>query len=548
MSSWFDIAQRHQIESMAMPKNIPENMSENISEGSLDATITDDLMSQSTESVNNAWSVYDTIDSDDESVNTLSTVYTISTNSVGNCKHDFFNDEGNNVCLLCGIIISSGCSSNSIEYNSFQREVGDTSNGTYGNTINTDMYKNNSTYCSGPIQMRTIHMRYNNNSKNRILCAARKDILKYCGEIFPEKIINEAALMYDTVAQTKRKRGLNRRGLLAACIDAVYENIENKKEIFTKEYIANLFGVSGNKMKHFTNGCRALGVARAHKYNESLSVSRDTMDTKTKLSNDRLLKKSVNLAGNNPNKFLVKYCKKLQLPLIVPRILLRCLKRIHRKDIKIAHEPTSINAALIWFIIDEYNLEISKQTLAILTGRTYLTIRNTHNDVMKYKHAIIQDKEIDEMREYFEINKYVVPYEFKKRRKRKTNNSQNNTTNNSLVNSSELIPDDVSECSSNMTTESHIDIFTKHESIQILNDRIRNKFKKKRKIKEPEDIKEYEEQMKAKEEKRLQRIKEEKKKKKRDRKNRSSKESTETGYSIGSTESQKSRIKKRSKK
>lgn len=185
-------------------------------------------------------------------------------------------------------------------------------------------------------------------------------------------VIDNAKILYKNISEIKHGsginkgktiiiRGLNRRGLIAAC--AYYGAKLQGTPRSTKE-IADVFNL---KITQVTKGCR--------KFLELINYQSMTY----------------NLHSSHAYDFIERFGYKLKLKKTDIDIAIRIAENINKLDIASDHQPTSVAAGSILLMSNIYELNIPKKNISEIFGISEVTITKTFKKIYPYKKILVND-------------------------------------------------------------------------------------------------------------------------------------------------------------
>jgi transcription initiation factor TFIIB len=298
------------------------------------------------------------------------------------CKNpeNIINDTscGAIVCKKCGIIIS-----NIIDDSAEWRNYNDSGTSAVQRctaTINPHLPKSSiGTSISGKFRSRIKvlnewnAMPYEERSLNIVL----KLIQKQCREVHIYKCIeDDAKIMYKYINSSKHfdginegkkmiSRGINRTSLIAACVFFACIRKGNPRTIAE---VSELFDISYTEM---TNGLK-------------IFMKRIRMPKFRKMKTD------FKIGSSQPEQFIQRYCRKLQLPINLSDNALTIAKNIKRLNMASRHTPISITVGIIWAIVERNIYPLTKKTLSKQFNISEVTIAKTFN-LVKLRYNILLD-------------------------------------------------------------------------------------------------------------------------------------------------------------
>jgi transcription initiation factor TFIIIB Brf1 subunit/transcription initiation factor TFIIB len=271
---------------------------------------------------------------------------------------------------------------------------------------------------------------YKERSLSEVLSGIEAKLKKYK---ITKAIIDNAKILYKNLSEIKHVdgsnvgktiiiRGLNRRGLIAAC--AFYGAKLQGSPRSTKE-IADIFDL---EEKQVTKGCRRflelLNYESVYKFHASKACDYVTINS-LKLN---LFKPDIDLA-------------------------LQITNNINKLDIASDHQPTSVAAGSILLVSDIKDLKISKGKISEIFQISEVTISKTYKKILPYKKFLINndltDMMVKRMKEKISENPNIVFH-------------RNNDSRNIFI-----MPDEISETSSVQSNSESIQSITNVACINI---------------------------------------------------------------------------------
>jgi len=183
----------------------------------------------------------------------------------------------------------------------------------------------------------------------------------------PEIIINEACSLYTIVSGTKISRGVNRNGIIAACVYFACKELNVPRS--SKE-IASVFSIESTVM---TKGCK--------KCQEIINLN--------KTHKNRLLStKSI-----QPDDFIDRFCNKLKIEETMRYKINKLCEKVIRLNIISPATPPSIASGCIYYICKLEKISITKKDISETCKISEVTINKCMKKIDVYdkkeKSAII---------------------------------------------------------------------------------------------------------------------------------------------------------------
>ena len=174
----------------------------------------------------------------------------------------------------------------------------------------------------------------------------------------PNKVVDDAKVMYKQVSDLKISRGENKEGLLASCI--FYACIQNKTPRAAKE-IARMFRI-------------------------------DTMVlTKGNARFQNLLK--INVDCSNPDEYICRFASRLNMNYTDIQACRRLTHLMDAMEIVSENAPTSVAAGALYYYSQRAKLELTKKQIAEECEVSEVTITKCFKRLSKYKDLIEKEFE-----------------------------------------------------------------------------------------------------------------------------------------------------------
>lgn len=302
------------------------------------------------------------------------------------CGQDSLINDVHRGCLVCqnpecGVVNSNYLSERS-DLNSYNDKGDNTSQ--YGCPTNFFLPKSSlGTSIGGNSysRIKILHKWGQMPYKERSLFMVLKDIEAKCRKYdITKSIIDNAKILYKNISDCKYTsgankgksiiiRGMNREGLIAACVFfgcKLQGNPRSPKEI------ADIFGI---KITKVTKGCR----------------------TFLDIMNDKIL--MYNIPSSQSTDFIKRAGRKLKIKKSYIDIACRITNNVNRLDIASDHQPPSVAAGSILLMSDIYDLNIDKKSISDTFKITEVTIIKTYRKIEPYKQILISDKKTERVLE-----------------------------------------------------------------------------------------------------------------------------------------------------
>lgn len=299
-----------------------------------------------------------------------------------NCKTDdhiaIDNANGVIVCTNCGSVITEILDNNP-EWKSYD---GNNANARCNGANNAFLPQSSlGTSISGSYRNRikVLHSWNAMPYKERSLNGELKEIQNICRDAGIMKCIeDDTKILYKIISDSKYMEGKNkgkyiiirgdkRKGLKGACL---YFACKRKGDVRSPKEIAKLFGI---KDKDVRKGCKTC--------KKILQLNQIPYDPNT----------------NNPEHFIKRYCKELQMTKDYVNETIRIIKNIEKLDLISCHTPQTIAIAGIILIIEMNNIEIDRKLLETKFDISGVTLDKAYKKIEKYKDIITNDELTDRL-------------------------------------------------------------------------------------------------------------------------------------------------------
>tara|TARA_B110000305_G_C19448869_1_gene646546 strand:- start:1735 stop:2784 length:1050 start_codon:yes stop_codon:yes gene_type:complete len=181
----------------------------------------------------------------------------------------------------------------------------------------------------------------------------------------PKMIIDEALKHHKSISEKKTFRGLNRDGIIAA---SIYISCKIHDYPRTAKEIAKIFNLDSGSA---TKGCKnAMNIIN------ELEVNMEN-DDKTQFYNTK------------PISFIERYCSKLNISNEFTKLCQFVALQIENNNIIPENTPHSVAAGIIYFISQEFNLNITKKDINIISEISEVTINKCYKKMEKIKTILI---------------------------------------------------------------------------------------------------------------------------------------------------------------
>lgn len=181
----------------------------------------------------------------------------------------------------------------------------------------------------------------------------------------PKLIIDDAMTIYQKISNECGHcyRGLNRDGIIAA---SIYVSAKLNDFPRTSKEIAVIFNLDNTSS---TKGCKnAISIINELDLNK---------DIKT------------NLSMTLPSSFIDRYCSKLNINKDITKLSMFIAHRIHKNNLIPENTPHSIASGIIYFVCQEFNLNINKKEIHDISEISEVTINKCYKKLLEIKHDLI---------------------------------------------------------------------------------------------------------------------------------------------------------------
>jgi transcription initiation factor TFIIB len=170
----------------------------------------------------------------------------------------------------------------------------------------------------------------------------------------PKIIIDEAMRYHKKISETKTFRGLNRDGVIAATI-YVAARINNYPR--TAKEIATIFHLDNTSA---TRGCK-----------NAVSIINE-------LEHEMENNEKTALCNTTPMSFIDRYCSRLNINAELTRVCQFIANRIQAANMIPENTPHSIAAGIVYFVAQQCNLNVSKQSVNFVSEISEVTINKCY--------------------------------------------------------------------------------------------------------------------------------------------------------------------------
>lgn len=186
-----------------------------------------------------------------------------------------------------------------------------------------------------------------------------------------QMIIDHAKLLYKKISENQLFRGDNKFGLVAMC---VYKACMDKGVGRNIKEIASVFGLDESTM---TKGNRCYNkICMALEKQEQLSMPQLQFDQFEPEDEDLITR---------PSHYTERFVSKLNLPSNVREDIEKLVVFIEQTKLILDNTPSAIASAVIYMVIQLYNLNISRSDIAKITQKSEVTILKCYKKLQKYE-------------------------------------------------------------------------------------------------------------------------------------------------------------------
>ena len=179
-------------------------------------------------------------------------------------------------------------------------------------------------------------------------------------------IVEEAKVLYKSIAESKISRGSNRKGLIAACI---YKACKVKSVPRSHKEIATIFEI---EVKHMTKGCK--------KFDEIMHTNKNNTQ-------------SADIIGSQSLDYIQRFCSKLNLSPEVFELCKHVCQKAEEYSLVSENTPPSIASGSIWLICSILNINITKKDISKICKISEVTISKCYKKLLNH-HVHILPKNI----------------------------------------------------------------------------------------------------------------------------------------------------------
>jgi transcription initiation factor TFIIB len=178
-------------------------------------------------------------------------------------------------------------------------------------------------------------------------------------------IIDDAIRYHKIISDNTTFRGLNRDGIIAA---SIYISCRINQTPRSAREIAKIFHLDNTSA---TKGCKnAITIINT-------------------IEQDLCQSEKSDFGTTNSESFIERYCSKISFPQDLIKLALFVSKIINKKNLIPENTPPAIAAGIIYFLINEFNLDISKSTINQISEISEVTINKCYKKVDTFKEQLI---------------------------------------------------------------------------------------------------------------------------------------------------------------
>lgn len=181
-------------------------------------------------------------------------------------------------------------------------------------------------------------------------------------------IIDDAIRYHKIISDNTTFRGLNRDGIIAA---SIYISCRINKTPRSAREIAKIFHLDNTSA---TKGCKN-ATQIINQIEQHLSQNEKS-----------------DLGTTNSESFIERYCSKINIPKDFIKLSLFISKIIHNNNMIPENTPPAIAAGIIYFIVTEFKLNISKHTINQISEISEVTINKCFKKIETMKDKLIPKK------------------------------------------------------------------------------------------------------------------------------------------------------------
>tara|TARA_E500000178_G_scaffold56945_1_gene53437 strand:- start:1152 stop:2189 length:1038 start_codon:yes stop_codon:yes gene_type:complete len=181
----------------------------------------------------------------------------------------------------------------------------------------------------------------------------------------PKMIIDEALKHHKNISEKKTFRGLNRDGIIAA---SIYISCKIHNYPRTAKEIAKIFNLDcGSATKGCKNAMNIINELEVNLHNDDKIIFHNT----------------------KPISFIERYCSRLNISSSYTKLSQFIAIKIEKNNIMPENTPHSVAAGIIYFVSQEFKLNINKKDINIVSEISEVTINKCYRKIEKLKDSLI---------------------------------------------------------------------------------------------------------------------------------------------------------------
>ena len=178
-------------------------------------------------------------------------------------------------------------------------------------------------------------------------------------------IIDDAIRYHKIISDNTTFRGLNRDGIIAA---SIYISCRINQTPRSAREIAKIFHLDNSSA---TKGCKnAITIINT-------------------IEQDLCQSEKSDFGTTNSESFIERYCSKINFPQDLIKLAIFVSKMINKQNLIPENTPPAIAAGIIYFIINEFSLDISKSTINQISEISEVTINKCYKKIDSFKEQLI---------------------------------------------------------------------------------------------------------------------------------------------------------------
>jgi transcription initiation factor TFIIB len=181
----------------------------------------------------------------------------------------------------------------------------------------------------------------------------------------PKRIVDEACSYHSQISGHQTFRGLNKDGIIAASI-YIACRIENYPR--TAKEIARMFHLDSTSA---TKGCR------------------NAMTIINELEQNKVNSSQIKYTNTTPSSFIPRYASQLHMASNYIKLANFIAMKIEKNNMIPEHTPNSVAAGIIYLISNEFELNISKKDIQLISDISEVTINKCFKTIEHLKSMLI---------------------------------------------------------------------------------------------------------------------------------------------------------------